>query len=143
MLKRKHDFSWREWFLIAVIALMTLAIVVAIAAKVNDKPVERAEQELRRIADDYYLTYLYPRLLGNLKNNPAEMLSQYDDEMGVSPIYLRQLLHYDATQSEKSSAIFARIGCNTNLTGVHYFPVAPYGPHDYRVEYLWDCQQKP
>lgn len=124
-----------------MIILATMLIVIAITAKMLDNPVRQAEKRLERIANDYYVTYLYPRLLGRLDNDPEKMLSQYD-EYGVTPVYLRQLLHYNNDEQASAAKVFERIDCNTNSTGVKFWPVEPYGPRDYRTELIWNCSKK-
>ena len=102
-------------------------------------PEEKAEAELEKIADAYYTEYLYPRLLGNLDNDPKAVLQVYY-EIGVPTVYLRQLLHYNNDEYAGSEKYFERLECNTNTTGVKFFPVEPYGPRDYTVNYIWECE---
>ena len=93
-----------------------------------------------KIANDYYLTYLYPRLMGASKD--LEQAFKKYDKVGVPTVYLRQLLHYNDDQYAETAETFATVGCDTNQTGVRYYPKEPYGPHDYEVKYLWECNAK-
>ena len=137
--KVKHKLGWPEWTLIGIVTCSTLLIVLALCTGLLKTPQEKAEAELEKIADAYYTEYLYPRLLGNLDNDPAETLTEYK-EIGSPMTFLRQLLHYNNDEYSKSSKYFERMGCNTNSTGVKFFPVEPYGPHDYTVTYTWQCE---
>ncbi len=47
-------------------------IIGALCTNFIDTPREAAEKELSKIADNYYITYMYPRLLGSLDNDPTE-----------------------------------------------------------------------
>ena len=135
---KKRVLGWEEWTLLGIVIASVLMIGATLSLQLIDTPTEVAEKSLEKIANNYYITYLYPRLLGKLDNNPEEMLSRYR-EFGVPTTYLRQLLHFDNDRCAGEAATFAEIGCNTNTTGVRYYPVEPYGPKDYKVKYLWKC----
>lgn len=137
--KHKHELGWPEWTLIGIVICSTLLIILALCMGFLKTPEEKAEAELEKIADAYYTEYLYPRLLGNLDNDPKAVLQVYY-EIGVPTVYLRQLLHYNNDEYAGSEKYFERLECNTNTTGVKFFPVEPYGPRDYTVTYIWECE---
>lgn len=135
-----HDFSWTEWTLVGIVCASVLLIGVSFCVKAAQvSPQEQAEQELARISHEYYLTYVYPHLLGTLETDPEEAFSPYA-QPGIPTTYLRQLLHHNNDEYIDSAPIFERLGCDTNRTGVRYYPVAPYGPKDYTVTYIWNCE---
>lgn len=136
--KTKHVLGWPEWTLVGIVACSTLLIVLALCTGLFKTPQEKAEAELKKIANAYYTEYLYPRLLGNLGNDPEKVLSEYT-EIGAPMTYLRQLLHYNNDEYAESAKYFEYVECNTNATGVKFYPVAPYGPRDYTAEYTWQC----
>lgn len=136
----KRHMLWDDWLLLGIVVFSTLMIIGALCTNFIDTPREAAEKELSKIADNYYITYMYPRLLGSLDNDPTEMLSKYKD-IGVSATYLRQLLKYNDGEFAASAPVFAAIACDTNHTSVRYFPTEPYGPRDYTVDYVWDCDE--
>lgn len=136
--KTKHVLGWPEWTLVGIVVCSTLLIVLALCTGFIKTPQERAEVELEKIADAYYTEYLYPRLLGSLNNDPQEVLQAYA-EVGAPTAYLRQLLHYNDDEYAKSAKYFDRLECDTNNTGVRFYPVAPYGPRDYTADYTWQC----
>lgn len=137
--KVKHVRTWVDWALLGTVVACTLMVVIALCTQLRATPAEKMQKELERLADDYYITYLYPRLLGNLNADPAKMLAGYH-EVGVGTTYLRQLLHYNNDENIASAQIFRDLGCDTNRTSVRYFPIEPYGPRDYTVYYHFDCR---
>lgn len=138
----KKSFGWSEWTLVGIIGVAGLAILISLCTLLRDSPAEKADKELKKLADDYYVEYLYPRLLGGRVNeDPTPAMEIYDDA-GIPTTYLRQLLHYNNDEKIDSAEVFAAVDCNTNTTGVRYFPYAPYGPEDYTVTYIWQCEGK-
>lgn len=136
----RKKFGWQEWALVGIVGVAAVTIVLALCTLTKDSPTERADKELANLAKSYYVEYLYPRLLGGkMDSDPTPAMKVYD-ETGVPTTYLRQLLYYNDNDGGESAEIFAKIECNTNLTGVKYFPVAPYGPTDYTVTYIWQCE---
>lgn len=134
----KHVLHWPEWTLVGIVAVSTLLIIISLCTGLLKSPTERAEIEMDKLAEAYYTEYLYPRLLGNLNNDPAKVLPAYT-ESGVPTTYLRQMLHYNDDEHAKSAGYFEAVECDTNDTGVRYFPVEPYGPRDYTTVYFWRC----
>lgn len=140
--KSQKKMGWAEWTLMGIVLSSMMMIAISLCTLLRDSPAERADKELEKIADDYYVEYLYPRLLGGkMDADPTPAMEIYD-ETGVPTTYLRQLLHYNNGEKADSAEIFAAVACNTNMTGVRYFPFAPYGPNDYTVTYIWHCEDK-
>ena len=104
-------------------------------------PKLQAESSLKKVADEYYANYLYPRLMGN-NRDPADALAIYVSS-GVPTTYLRQLLLYDNAKHNNVAGDFNNnyYKCDTNRTGVRYFPEEPFGPHDYHMDVYWECQK--
>ncbi len=138
--KAKHVFGLEEKLLLGIVGVSVLMIIAAFSVKLLPTPTEQADAKLEEIANDYYLTYLYPRLMG--ANKDLEQAFKKYDKVGVPTVYLRQLLHYNDDQYAETAETFATVGCDTNQTGVRYYPKEPYGPHDYEVKYLWECSAK-
>lgn len=137
---KRTKLGWPEWTLLGIVACSVVLIVCALCAGLQKTPREKAEIELQNLADIYYVEYLYPRLLGDVKNDPAPILVDYV-ESGVPATYLRQLLHYNNDEHIEKAKVFEELGCDTNNTGVRFFPKEPYGPRDYTVRYLWRCEK--
>lgn len=130
------EMTLGKWTLLGIVVASIIIVVAAICTLFGDTPVQRAEKELQRLADDYYMLYLYPRLIGT-KKTAQEALEIYQ-ETGVPTVFLRQLLYFDE-ENPKSAEIFENLKCDTNGTGVRYYPVEPYGPTDYMANYIWRC----
>lgn len=138
--RKKHKtLGWSDWALVGIVIVSTVAIISALSTWLIDTPQEKAEKELAQLSDDYYVEYLYPRLLG-MMTEPVENLEKYK-EAGVPTTYLRQLLHYDNDKNADLAEVFSMVACDTNQTGVRYYPVEPYGPQDYTVKYIWKCEE--
>lgn len=136
---KKTPFAWPEWTLIGIICTSIMMVLLSFCvAALQAPPKERAQAELARIAKDYYISYLYPHLLGTLEADPAERLEPYI-ENGIPVIYLRHLLHYNNDEYAASASVFEQLQCNTNHTGVRYQPIEPYGPYDFEIQYVWSC----
>lgn len=132
----RRGLAWSEWLLIGILAAATLAIGLALATQLLDTPEEQAKKELAKIADDYYVEYVYPQLTE--AGQKTEKLVDYATA-GVPMTYLRQLLLYNNGEHQAQAGIFSAAGCDTNTTGVRYYPVEPYGPHDYTASFVWQC----
>lgn len=137
---KQHKFGWPEWTLLGIVLCSAVLIVCALCASLQKSPQEKAELELEKLAEAYYVEYLYPRLLGDVNAEPAPILEEYT-EGGVPATYLRQLLHYNNDEHADKAGVFEALKCDTNSTGVRFFPQAPYGPRDYTVVYLWRCEE--
>ncbi len=137
--KKLQTLGWSDWALVGIVLVSTVAIVLALCTWLIDTPQEKAEKEMARLSDDYYVEYLYPRLLG-MMSEPVENLEKYKTA-GVPTTYLRQLLHYDNDKHADLAEVFEAVQCDTNQTGVRYYPVEPYGPRDYTVKYTWKCDE--
>lgn len=136
----KRTFDLEEKLLLGIVAVSGVMIIAAFLLKLLPTPSERANAKLTEMANDYYLTYLYPRLMVGGQN--LEQAFEKYDARGVPTVYLRQLLHYNDGQYANLRTTFEEAGCDTNQTGVRYYPKAPYGPHDYDVQYYWECGTK-
>lgn len=136
----RETMLWDDKVLFWCVITSTVAVLVSLSTLLFDTPKEIAEKELRYLTDEYYITYLYPRLLGNYQ--PEEIMPEYS-ESGVATTYLRQMLLFNNGEHANSEAKFTdpSYSCDVNLTGVRYFPQAPYGPHDYEVSYIWHCKE--
>lgn len=141
--KRKREpITWREIALISQLGTSAFVIIFAlIFCAVND-PVKRTQQELEKLADAYYIEYLYPSSLGSKLYQPETVLADYA-QAGLPAVKLRQLLLYNNGKYSSSLSVFsnAYYKCDTNQTYVRYYPVEPYGPRDYTVTYGPVCEK--
>jgi len=140
MKKTKHVLELEEKLLLGIVAVATMMVGVAFLVCLIPTPSDRADTELEKMADDYYLTYLYPHLM-SASRDLDRAFRKYKTS-GVPTVYLRQLLHYNNDQFASLEPTFKAVGCDTNRTGVRYYPKEPYGPTDYEVKYYWGCSKK-
>lgn len=139
----RAPFTWREAALISFIVLATSCIGITLAADAAFDPARDAEQALLNLADDYYVEFLYPSTLNYDFRDPETALSEFQ-HAGFATIHLYQLLLYknNATQVvQPFDNDYYR--CNQNDSTIRIFPVAPWGPRDYRVEYNLKCTKLP
>ena len=132
----RAPMTWAEWALMGMVLAAALAIGLALSVQLLDSPAERAQKRMSALADDYYVEFLYPRLTNG--GAETEKLVDYA-KSGVPMTYLRQLLHYNNGEHAEEAEIFETAGCDTNATGVRYYPVEPYGPRDYTASFVWQC----
>lgn len=139
----KHSkFTWREATLLSMIGISAVAIVATFALSSIFDPVKRSEHELEKLADAYYIEYLYPRSLGKYLNEPETVLKDYVNQ-GLPAVFLRQLLLYDDGKNAGSVDAFSNsyYQCDANKTYVRFYPVEPYGPRDYTIKYGTACEK--
>lgn len=130
--------NWEDYVLLGTVGTCVVMILCAFLVRTIGTPEEQMQRKLEKLANEYYITYLYPRLLGDLKSEPSSMLAQYSDG-GVATTYLRQLLHFNNDQFIELAPTFQQFGCDTNNTSVRYFPIEPYGPKDYEIKFDYHC----
>lgn len=138
--KNKHILGLEEKLLLGIVGVSVVMVAMSFLVQLLPTPRERANVEMEKVAEDYYLTYLYPRLMG--ANADLKQAFKKYDVAGVPTVYLRQLIHFNDGQYEELGAKLKAVGCDTNQTGVRYYPKEPYGPHDYEVKYYWSCSEK-
>lgn len=103
-------------------------------------PAKVSEQEISKLANEYYIEYLYPRALGKYLDQPKIILKDYATS-GFPSVRLYQLLSYNSNAHLDSLNVFsnAYYQCDTNATSVKYYPTEPYGPRDFTVSYDMAC----
>ena len=136
-----RELAWFEHTMLGIVIACTLCIVISLCANAAFDPARDAKTALEKLADDYYIEYLYPHTLGSQINNPAPTLEAYR-QMGLPIIRLRQLLtHNSAKLNDYASKISSKyVKCDTNRTSIRFFPKEPYGPRDYEVTFQLSCQ---
>lgn len=138
---KKTKLTWREGTLFSILGICALMIGISIFISAFYNPEAHASKELEKLAKSYYIEYLYPQVLGKNLNNPEKVLSKYA-ETGIASISLRQFLLYNNGKHYSSLSVFQNktYQCNLNKTFVRYYPVAPYGPRDFRAQYYSACE---
>lgn len=139
----RAPFTWREATLVGILVLAASCIGVTLAADAAFDPARDAEQTLLDLIDDYYVEFLYPSTLGYDFSDPATRLTEFR-YAGFNTLHLYQLLHYKDDAAKVVKAFdndYYR--CNRNESTIRIFPVEPWGPRDYRVEYNLQCTKLP
>lgn len=134
--------TWREVTLTSLIGTCAVMIALTIGYSAIADPAKRSQRELEKLANAYYIEYLYPHALGKNLNQPEAILADYVQQ-GLPAVRLRQLLLYNNGKYASSIDAFSNqyYECDTSQTYVRYYPVEPYGPRDYTVSYGTACEK--
>lgn len=138
--KARQSFSWREVTLMSLVGTSALTIAFTFIFSNIFNPTKLSEQEISKLANEYYIEYLYPRALGKYLDQPKIILKDYANS-GFPSVRLNQLLSYNSNAHLDSLNIFSNsyYQCDTNATHVKYYPVEPYGPRDFTISYSMSC----
>lgn len=131
-----------EYSLLGILATSCACIIATFITAANFDPARDAMTAMASLADDYYIEFLYPRTLGAQINDPAPILSKYT-EAGLPSVRLSHLLVYNDGSHASYANYFNNkyYKCDTGHSYFNFYPVAPYGPRDYTVEYSPDCEE--
>lgn len=126
---------------IFVVIVSILTVVAHLGLSLYFEPVRIVDRKIEEIAKDYYETYFYPNYATDSTGDELDEKMDKFAENGFSRTYLRQLLLFDEGRHADEAKYFKYNGytCDTNETYVKYYPIAPYGVEDYRVEYYLQC----
>ena len=136
----KPKITWRENLLIGLISTCAICTIVALVIESAFDPQHDAELTIERLANEYYVNYYYPAIIDKDSDNPTTILESYNNQ-GLPVIRLRQLLSQTAHPEAESHIQNKFYRCDTNKTFVRYFPVVPYGAHDYNLQITYDCEK--
>lgn len=137
-----RKLSASEYSILGIVATCCLCLVAAFITIAVFDPARDAENAMSTLASDYYVEFLYPRTLGSHIDDPAPILSKYT-ESGLPSVRLSHLLLYDNGSHADYASYFNNkyYKCDVGHSFFSFYPVAPYGPLDYTVEYAPDCQK--
>lgn len=137
----RRDSRRERKIVIGLVLASALVVVFAVIMTFYFSPENNAMRELKRIAEEYYETFLYRSSLITLDNEPSK-LAEFS-EGGFRPVKLRQLLLYDGGKNKGVQWVFEgdAYKCDLDRSEVVYRPVAPYGAKDYTVEYRAECKK--
>lgn len=139
----RAPFTWREAALVSILVLATSCIGITLAADAAFDPARDAEQAFLDLIDDYYVEFLYPSTVNYDFRDPAASLAEFQNA-GFATIHLYQLLLYKDNAAQYTKPFDnSYYSCNRNDSTVRIFPVAPWGPRDYRLEYNLKCTKLP
>lgn len=131
-----------EYSLLGILAASCACIIAAFVAEASFDPARTAADAMSTLADDYYIEFLYPLTLGSHINDPAPILSKFT-ESGLPSVRLSHLLLYNNASHASYASYFNNkyYKCDTSHSYFSFYPVAPYGPRDYTVEYSPSCEE--
>lgn len=140
--QKRAPLTWRESLFLSLIGICILMVGLSFLVQSSFHPAQDAETELSRLADSYYIEYLYPSILGSKRDDPESVLAVYA-EAGLPNVLLRQLLTYNNNSHADSARFFSNTyyECDTSNSRVRFYPVAPYGPRDYTVKTFLSCEE--
>ncbi len=125
--------------IIVVIILAMLTVILAILISFFYTPENIIKSKIETIAADYYENYFYQDIV-SYKTTQAQLektMKKYE-ESGFSRVTLQQLLLYDSQKHADATEILKKY-CDESATYVQFFPIAPYGQKNYRVDYYYSC----
>lgn len=126
-----------------IIAVIVLAMFVGIFAIISSffyTPERIIKSKIESIATDYYENYFYQDI-ASYKTTQSQLektMEKYTKE-GFARITLRQLFFHKDEQHTDTADTISKY-CDQDNTYIQFFPVAPFGSTDYRVEYTYSCE---
>lgn len=128
-------------FTTAVIFVCIFLVFFNLVAHAVLDPQKLAENEMQRLAKDYYENYYYDAFISSLPDEDYSIAFTTYSEYGFPKVYLRELLLFDDGRHTDSRQYFeGQYLCNTNRTSITIIPYAPFGRTDYEVKYDYDCE---
>ncbi len=127
---------------IGVVIISILAVAGYLFAANYFAPEKMAHRELEKISRDYYENFFYDNFVARLTGDQKQAEFEKYTENGFPRVYLRELFLYDNEKHADSKQYFKYQGytCNTDQTYVTFYPTAPFGDRDYRIEYNYSCE---
>ena len=149
MAKHKLKRFWRKKILrnfhlqakkitIILIAVSMVLVAVAVAVGLWMMPEQRIHRQVEAMAVDYYENYFYKNFSDTVgEDTVADGLAKYA-EKGFGRVPVKQLLLFDGGKYHEYSS-WIKEYCDTDASVIQIFPVDPYGPKNYRVDYKYSC----
>lgn len=140
MTRWRIDLLTRKLVLLGVALAIVLVLINLLAGLFfnNTRSVENLTEQMAR---DYYENYFYPKFTLGAVDLEARF-KEYKDT-GFEPVLLRHLLLNDGGKYEKWRKEFTegKVVCDTNISNVKYYPEAPFGRKNYRIEQRLSCEK--
>ncbi len=133
----RQEPSLAQKFSLYLIVATVVVVIFALLINIFFSSSQIVENRLHYLAKVYYEDYYYDNLTAN---GNTDTLAQYS-EQGLPSVKLSQLLTFNNHQYANFKTYFMndRYTCSVTGTSVRYYPVAPYSPQDYTVQYNYDC----
>ena len=135
--KKKKPLSLVQKVIIGIIIATSLLVVFYIVFASLNSSERITKSKISDLAPNYYENYLYEEMNNTSNKKPSEPLKEYE-KIGLSIVYLRQLLYYkDQTDTETVNYLLEH--CDENKTTIKYYPEPPFTKTSYRTEYVYSC----
>ena len=139
--KRNDPAAARKFVTIGVI-VSSIMVGVSLFVTVYYNPEAVAKRQMDFLARTYYETYYYDKFKETIPTESFEEKMKVYEKSGLQPVTLRQLLLYQNGKYASYKEYFEKDGfvCDKNKMSAKFYPTAPYGPKDYKVEYEYSCK---
>lgn len=141
VIKNRNDPVFARKFVTWGVMISSVMVFVSVFVAVYFNPEAVVKRTFEKLATDYYENYYYEKFFESMTDEAkAEKLETYT-KVGLQPVLLRQLLLYQNGKNSKYKSVFESESyiCDKNSTSAKFFPIPPYGPKDYTVEYNYSC----
>ena len=140
-IKRRNDSVMARRFVTIGVIVSILMVGVSLFVAVYFKTETVAKRKLEELATMYYENYYYDRFMEEIDPELKDEKLKTYEKTGFQPVLLRQLLLYQNGKYASYKVYFEKgeYKCDKNKTSVKFYPVEPYGPKDYTVEYNYSC----
>lgn len=129
-----HETPARKLVLIVII-LAIFTVSISIACSIIFDTEHTVKSTISNLATEYYEDYLY-QSISSSGEDIDKVMQKYVDT-GFSAIPLRQLIFRSSQGAAVKDTILKY--CDEDVTHIQFFPTAPFGKADYKVEYTYSC----
>ncbi len=133
---KKKPLSSIQILIISIIAFLFVLIIGYIIFSLLSTTENITKSKFEKLASTYYENYLYEEV-SNKNSDPTKVLEEYDG-VGLSTVYLRQILYYEG-QTDTEAVEYLSEHCDENNTSVKFYPESPYKKTSYHAEYSYSC----
>ena len=143
-IRKGNDPVFARKFVTWGVIISALMVGASLFVSLYFNPARMGKRKLEELAKTYYETYFYDKFMGSIDSEVYEEKMKAYEKSGFQPVLLRQLLLYQNGKYSDYKGYFEKEGfnCDKNTTSAKFYPIAPYGPKDYKVEYNIDCESK-
>ncbi|MBQ3275348.1 hypothetical protein IJH46_02910 [Candidatus Saccharibacteria bacterium] len=141
-IKKANDPIFARKFVTYGVIISSIMVALSIFVTVYFNAEAVAHRKFEFLAREYYETYYHEKFFENMTEEAFEAKIETFEKTGFQPVLLRQLLLYQNGKYSSYKKYFEMEGfsCDKNTTSAKFYPVAPYGPKDYTVEFNYSCQ---
>jgi hypothetical protein len=144
-MKRKlNDQVFARKFITWGVMISGIMVAVSLFVTIYYNPEVIVKRKFNELARTYYESYYYDKLVETIDEDKFQERMESYSQSGLQPVLLRQLLLYQNGKYSDYKEYFEQEDyvCDKNKTSATFFPVAPYGVRDYKVEFKFECGKK-